>query len=200
MKKVLIALLTVIIIAVLGLGGFIIWQLGKKIDKQNEDISTLINEIRGSNENATVNNTATNTATNDVINNSQSNQTVNNNASNNQTQQPTNNNQTTVASMEEQVKNAYAQKISQSSNVAEYRIESVIILTDEQKKSLLEYDKGQYYKETDTLANVRYSVKLKDMKGEYSAGNGEVNGDWMINKSACVCYRDGQIVSDGTGW
>ena len=198
MKKVLIALLIVIIIAVLGLGGFVIWQLSKKIDKQNEDISTLINEIRGSNENSTVNNTATN----NVVNGNTANQTVNNNENvvNNQTQQPTNNNQTAVTSMEEELKNAYAKKLSQSSNILEYRVDSVIILTDEQKKSLLNYDNGQNYKETDTLANVRYSVKLKDKMGEYAAGNGEVSGDWIINKSACVCYRDGQIVSDGTGW
>lgn len=191
MKKVLIALISVIILAVLALGGFVIWNLSKKIDKLSENISGLTNG----------NNEAVVETNNVVTNNTVSNQVVSNNTVTNQTQTTGNNvvsNQTTVATMEEQVKNAYAKLLSQRENIVEYKIDSVTILTDEQKKSLLEYDKGQNYKETDTLAVVGYAIKLKD--GAIEAGNGRVEGDWVVNKSACICYRDGQIVSDGTGW
>ena len=103
------------------------------------------------------------------------------------------------SSDEELVKALYLEKLSKDSLYDDYRVDEVQALTDEEKKETVEWDGGQNYKETDILAYVRYSVKTVD--GEYDlAGNGEPSGDWTINKSVCVCVRDGKIQSEGTGW
>lgn len=201
MKKVIVALLAVILVSVLGLGGYFIWKVSSKIDKKSEEIIAKIDEVNSSsssnqvNNNVAVNNTV---AANNVVAN---NQVDNNNTLNNQiaTNNTVVNNQTnTNLPIDEQIKNAYGKRLSQNQNILEYKIESVTVLSDEQKKSILEYDKGQYYTEADTLAVVGYSVRLKDINA--NAGNGEVSGDWIIKKSACVSYRDGEIKQDGTGW
>lgn len=101
-------------------------------------------------------------------------------------------------SLEDKIKDAYAKKMENEYNISsgDYRIDRVEILNDEDKKSVLEMDNGQYYKEGDVLAVITYAEKA-----EYGmAGNGVQDGDWVVNKEACVAYRDGKIVSDGTGW
>lgn len=200
MKKVIVALLAVILVSILVLGGYFIWNVNKKIDKKSDEILAQINEMKSDNSSTEVNSTEVN-KNNIVANNTVDNKQVTNNTVNNQviTNNTVVNNQTnTNLSIEDQVKNAYGRLLSQNGNILEYRIDSVTVLSDEQKKSILEYDKGQYYTEADTLAVVGYSVRLKDVNA--NAGNGEVSGDWIIKKSACVSYRDGEIKQDGTGW
>ena len=77
----------------------------------------------------------------------------------------------------------------------DYRIDKVEILSEERTKEIIKWDNGQYYKEEDVLAIVTYSVKSDEL-----AGNGEQSGEWVINKTACIAFRDGKIVSEGTGW
>ena len=55
------------------------------------------------------------------------------------------------------------------------------------------------------FAYVTYSVKpIADQYFNWTAGNGEEQGDWIVNKTACVCVDkvNGEfaLVSDGTGW
>ena len=82
----------------------------------------------------------------------------------------------------------------------DYRVDKVVLLTDEQKKNLIKTI--DTYKETDILANVTYSLKPKDVNDPaWTVGNGEVKGDWVVNKSACVCVRE-EMLRGGlsTGW
>lgn len=81
--------------------------------------------------------------------------------------------------------------------LVEYRVDEVKVLSDEEKKGLV----GNDYLITDTLAYVTYSVKPKDIKNTgWIAGNGEIEGDWIKNKTACVCVRNGKIEFSGTSW
>lgn len=95
-------------------------------------------------------------------------------------------------SIEEQIKNEYSKELQA---FEEYRIDKVEILSEERTKEIIEWDNGQYYKEGDVLAIITYSIK-----GDELAGNGEQSGDWVINKTVCVAFRDGKIISEGTGW
>lgn len=197
MKKVLIAILTIIVLAIFGFGGFMLWKLNEKMDEQNGKISNLINDVKESEEDVENNTNATNVTNNTVnaVNNTTN--TVNQNGSNNTTGGTTNNQTTSNTSLEEQIKSAYLTKLKNTYiGYVDYRIDGIKILTEEEKKSLLNLG----YQSTDVLAVVGYSIKPQSTDGYVVAGNGEISGDWVINKSACVCYRNGEIVSDGTGW
>ena len=55
-------------------------------------------------------------------------------------------------------------------------------------------ENGEYSPE-DILAFVKYSVKPKDIEHTvWIAGNGEIEGEWIINKTACECLRNGKLV------
>ena len=44
-------------------------------------------------------------------------------------------------------------------------------------------------------------MKPQDVNNNnWMAGNGEIEGDWITGKVVCVCIRNGEIVTDGTGW
>lgn len=200
MKKVIIAILSVILVTILGFGGFMLWKLNEKMDEQNGKISNLINDAKGNEEDVENNTNITNgtNVTNNTVNavNNTTN-TVNQNGSNNTTGGTTNNQTTSNTSLEEQIKSAYLTKLKNTYiGYVDYRIDGIKILTEEEKKSLLNLG----YQSTDVLAVVGYSIKPQSTEGYVVAGNGEISGDWVINKSACVCYRNGEIVSDGTGW
>lgn len=105
---------------------------------------------------------------------------------------------TEYASLKEQIKNAYAKTLTQCENVLEYRIEGVEILSSEEIKAQPSY--GIDYNENDILAKVSYSTKLKDMTGDRAAGNGRESGDWIIERQACVVYKNGEIIQEGTSF
>ena len=95
-------------------------------------------------------------------------------------------------SVEEQIKNEFSKELSVYDD---YRIEKVEILNEERTKEIIDWDRGQYYKDGDVLATITYSIKSDEM-----AGNGEQQGDWVVDKIVCIAFRDGKIVSAGTGW
>lgn len=95
-------------------------------------------------------------------------------------------------SMEQRIKNEYSKSLEL---YEDYRIDSVEILSEERTKEIIKLDNGQYYEEGDVLAIITYAIKSDEM-----AGNGEKSGDWVINKTVCIAFRDGKIVSEGTGW
>ena len=111
----------------------------------------------------------------------------------------------TTQTQEEYIEELFMNKIKENDNtndekLLDYKVDEVKIVSDSEKKSILEFDAGQYFKDTDTLAYVTYSVKPKDVNNtNWISGNGEIKGDW-ITKSACVCVRDGEIISLGTSW
>ena len=179
MKKVLITLIVLLFIAVIGIGAYFVWRLNEKIEEQSNEISTLVNEVKEKKEknNVVENNTYT-TTTN----------TTNNVSTN-----------TTTKTDEDKIKEAYLNKIKQSYlNCSEYRIDSVKVLTAAEKQEIV--NSMPEYKDAEILAVVNYSIKPKDINNYVIAGNGEIRGEWIVNKSACVSYKNGAILSDGTGW
>ena len=74
----------------------------------------------------------------------------------------------------------------------DHRVDEVKILSDSEKQAFNEDGK---YSPKDILAFVKYSVKAKDIeKTGWIAGNGEIDGEWVINKTACECLRNGKLV------
>ena len=74
----------------------------------------------------------------------------------------------------------------------DYRIDEITILSDEEKQLL---NNNGTYNKSDILAYVKYSVKPKDVNNTvWEAGNGEIDGEWIINKTACECLRNGKLV------
>ena len=73
----------------------------------------------------------------------------------------------------------------------DYRVDEVKILSDSEKQVFNE--NGEYSPE-DILAFVKYSVKPKDI--EHTGWNGEIDGEWIINKTACECLRNGKLVKE----
>ena len=88
-------------------------------------------------------------------------------------------------------------KLKESDNISrekllDYRVDEVKILSDSEKQAFNEDGK---YSPKDILAFVKYSVKAKDIeKTGWIAGNGEIDGEWVINKTACECLRNGKLV------
>lgn len=106
---------------------------------------------------------------------------------------------------EETIKNLFLAKLkaldnSNSEKLLDYRVDKVEILSNSKKQSLI--DLG--YNSTDMLAYITYSVKPQNVTTtSWVAGNGEVEGEWVINKIACECLRNGKLVDStnlNTGW
>ena len=88
-------------------------------------------------------------------------------------------------------------KLKKSDNISrekllDHRVDEGKILSDSEKQAFNEDGK---YSPKDILAFVKYSVKAKDIeKTGWIAGNGEIDGEWVINKTACECLRNGKLV------
>lgn len=110
------------------------------------------------------------------------------------------------------VEELYENKLKNSNpKLKGYKIVDVSILTGEDRKeveNIYSQDisaEGIKIKDKDILAEVQYSVKPQDINNtEWIAGNGEVEGEWVKGKSACIVitYNNGtyEIASEGTGW
>lgn len=104
----------------------------------------------------------------------------------------------------------YLKNIEESSGkkLKEYKIDKVKILSGNERKNVIatyEGVEGNNVNERDIFAEVTYSVKPENIENtEWMAGNGEKQGDWLVNKSACVFikYDNGtyKIQGNGTGW
>lgn len=155
---------------------------------------------------ATLNDTATSLQT--TINNISAQL---NNVSNTIENSSTNNSTTsnTEKSQEEIVKELYLEQLKEdneknSEKLVDYRVDKVSILTGTEREKLID-DLYTNASSSDIFANVTYSVKPKDVNNTlWVAGNGEISGNWIINKSACVyiAKENGSYVikSNGTGW
>ena len=76
----------------------------------------------------------------------------------------------------------------------DYRVDEVKILSDSEKQVFNE--NGEYSPE-DILVFVKYSVKPKNIEDTvWIAGNGEIDGEWIINKTSCECLRNGKLVKE----
>lgn len=182
-NKAIITLLIIILIAILGIGGYFIYSLNNKIDQQNDAIADLKSE---------------NLKNQDTIENIlKSNTQASNNESANKNTIP----ETTESSDEDTIKVLFLAKLKEVNNtnsekLLDYRVDKVEILSNNQKQSWVENG----YNSSDVLAIVTYSVKPENANASnWMAGNGEVSGDWIINKTAYECLRNGKLV-DTTGF
>ena len=107
---------------------------------------------------------------------------------------------------EEKIREAFGRYIDNNmtgesgDGIIEYRIEEINVLPDEEKNEIIENFSGDYF-DTDVLATIIYSVKPKNIDSFYwLASNGEISGDWIVNKSFVVTLRNGELTNVGTGW
>ena len=97
----------------------------------------------------------------------------------------------------DKIKEQFIAKLKAIDNISrekllDYRVDEVKILSDSEKQVFNEDGKDS---PKDILAFVKYSVKAKDIeKTGWIAGNGEIDGEWVINKTACECLRNGKLV------
>ena len=97
----------------------------------------------------------------------------------------------------DKIKEQFIAKLKAIDNISrekllDYRVDEVKILSDSEKQVFNEDGK---YSPKDILAFVKYSVKPKNIKDTvWIAGNGEIDGEWIINKTACECLRNGKLV------
>ena len=98
---------------------------------------------------------------------------------------------------EDTIKDLFLAKVKELNNtnsekLLDYRVDKVEILSDSEKQHWVEMG----YNTTDVLATVTYSVKPKDVNAtNWTAGNGEKSGEWIINKTACECLRNGKLAN-----
>lgn len=178
-NKVVITILIIILITILGIGSYFIYTLNNKIEQQNNSIADLKAE----------NQRSQTTIDNMLKTNSQ---TLNIESTNKSTTQSTN-----ESSNEDIIKDLFLAKLKEINNTSsekllDYRIDKIEILSNSQKQSFLEMG----YNLSDVLANVTYSVKPQNVNtSNWVAGNGEINGEWIINKNACECLRNGKLIN-----
>lgn len=186
LNKILIILLILVLVAILGIGGYLIYNLNNKIKllsfKDNYTENTLIIE----------DNIVTESSIDNVISNQVTNQTIpvdtNTNTEINITSKK--------ISLEDIVTELFLKQIKEndsknSEKLLDYRVDKVSILSDEERQSMTAY------KSTDILAIVTYSVKPQNVNASnWMSGNGEIKGDWIINKTAYVCIS----LTSGTSW
>ena len=97
----------------------------------------------------------------------------------------------------DKIKEQFIAKLKEIDNISrekllDYRVDEVKILSESEKQALNEKEE---YSPKDVLAFVKYSVKPKNIEDTvWIAGNGEIDGEWIINKTACECLRNGKLV------
>ena len=151
---------------------------------KTEDINTEVNDIKNS---STKNNTEKNNDQN----------TINNNK----------NEQSNITKTDEEIVREqfleYLKKLQNESKekILDYRIDSVTIITGDDKEAILDMDQGQYYKKTDVLFSVKYSLKPEDPENStLNAGKGAEDVNGWFNLYLCGNLRNGKIQELGTGW
>lgn len=97
----------------------------------------------------------------------------------------------------DKIKEQFLEKLKESDNInseklLDYRVDEVRILSESEKQA---FNEKEQYSTEDILAFVKYSVKPKNIEDTvWIAGNGEIDGEWIINKTACECLRNGKLV------
>lgn len=97
----------------------------------------------------------------------------------------------------DKIKEQFLEKLKESDNInkeklLDYRVDEVKILSESEKQA---FNEKEEYSTEDILAFVKYSVKPKNIEDTvWIAGNGEIDGEWIINKTACECLRNGKLV------
>lgn len=169
-NKNIVIVLIIILIVIVCVGGYYIFNLNNKIDKQNATIEELKNENLNSKsviESMSKESKKTDTVTTNIENRSSK-------------------------SSEDVIKELFLTKLNEinktnSEKLQDYRIDKIEIVPGKSNGK---------YSQNDILAIVTYSVKPNDTKSTlWMAGNGEIKVDWIINKISCECLRDGKLLN-----
>lgn len=119
----------------------------------------------------------------------------------------------TDLSKEEIVKRAFLDDLKKQSentengmdmSLSDYRVDNVKI--EDNSEITASFGSDVLKSQDGILATVTYSVKpaTEESKGSWSAGNGDLEEDWITNKTACVevdnTSEGYQVVSNGTSW
>ena len=97
----------------------------------------------------------------------------------------------------DKIKEQFIAKLKESDNISrekllDYRVDEVKVLSESEKQA---FNEKEEYSPKDVWAFVKYSVKPKNIEDTvWIAGNGEIDGEWIINKTACECLRNGKLV------
>lgn len=178
-SKIIIALLILILIAILCVGGYFIYTLNNKVEETNKSIDELKNDK-----------IADKAMIEDVLK-----ENLNVNSQKTNTDTTNQENTTNQLYAEKIIEEQFLAKLKEINNkhkekLLDYRVDKVTILSESRKKDL------PGYLDTDILAIVTYSVKPQNIQtSNWDAGNGEKSGEWVINKTACECLRNGKLLS-----
>ena len=189
-------LIAIIIITVMGYFMYKLYndkvKATDKIEQLNNQINTLQNSANQLQTNINKISKENNLENNTVVSN-------NSNTNNDSKEKNTNNVQKTT---EDVIKELFLKKLEEidsdsQEKIVDYRVDKVKILDDIQKKDII-----KYYDEKDVLVLITYSLKPKDINNTlWTAGNGHIEGDWIVDKSACNYLRDGELYGGfATGW
>lgn len=195
-NKGIVILLVIILLAVIGFGGYFVYKFTDKIDSQEKQIT----ELKKTTEKLAVEKekTTQNSKTSAVVEDEEDDE-----EEDEEEEVGTSTSSSSKKTVEETIEELFLDELKKEDDLLAYKVESVTLVTGTEKQDILDMDGGQYYRSSDDLAVVRYSVKPKDMEGpNWVAGNGTEQGDWILNKAACVCLRGNKLVGNvfNTGW
>ncbi len=189
-NKGIIILLVIILLAVIGFGGYFVYKLNDKIDSQEKQITELkktTEKLADAKEKSTTPSSKTSPVVEDDEEDEEEDVVPS----------------TSKKTVEETIEELFLDELKKEDDLLAYRVDSVSEVTGTEKQQILDMDGGQYYRESDVLAVVRYSVKPENMEdSNWIAGNGTEQGDWITNKVACVCLRGNKLSGKvfNTGW
>lgn len=108
----------------------------------------------------------------------------------------------TQESDEEKIRKQFNAYMDYAEYLSDYRIDNIKIYTGDEKeeiKSLIKDDDNNLI-----YFMIEYSVKPSDtenpIQSRWQAGNGYVDGEWIVGKTGVGTWKDGQEFSFGTGW
>ncbi len=106
----------------------------------------------------------------------------------------------TLKKSENTIRNLLDNYLKNAKDLSEYRIDNIKIVTAEEMKSTY----GTDFPNDEIYFIVEYSVKPSDTddpsKSGWQAGNGHVEGDWIVDKTGVGSWKEGQEFNFGTGW
>lgn len=168
-RSIVIALM-IILIVVVCVGGYYIFNLNNKIEKQNATIEDLKSE-----------NLNSKSVIEEMKKDNKKIDSVTMNAEN-----------INSKSTEDIIKELFLAKLSEinknnSEKLQDYKIDKIEVVSNKLNNK---------YTQNDILAMVTYSVKPNNINSTlWIAGNGEIKDEWIINKISCECLRDGKLLN-----
>lgn len=188
-------ILAIIIIAIMAIFMYKFYNEKMEANKKSDELQTQVSNLNG-----TVNNLQgkLDTISNTINSN-------NSNITNNDDKANENKSSSTELSAENTIKDLFLAKLkvldnNNSEKLLDFKVDKVEILNNNKDQTFTNLG----YKENDILAYITYSVKPEDVNNSiWIAGNGKIQGDWIINKVSCECLRNGKLVDNealNTGW